>query len=238
MSMLSLVQEFCARTNITVPVAVMGNTDTQVMQIKSLLNEVGNDMAVRGSWEGLTFEADFSTVALEDQGPMTTLAPNNFRNLKNKTIWDRTSVLPVCGPRDAADWQAMKANLVQGPLYTYRIRGGHMLVNPAPPAGNEWFFEYVSYNWILGADGTSYRQYFLLDTDTVLVPESVLLMGLRWTWKKEKGLEYAEDMRTYESQLKDSFGRDGSKSNLHMDNRPTRAPTPGIFVTPMSWPLP
>ena len=135
MSMLTVIQEFCRRTNITVPAAGMGSTDSQVLQLIALLNEIGNDMALRGSWQALTFEANHTTVATEDQGAIATIASNGFRNLKNGTIWDRTTVLPVCGPRDAADWQAMKANLVQGPLYTYRIRGGRFLVNPIPPAG-------------------------------------------------------------------------------------------------------
>lgn len=238
MSMLSTVINFCSRTNLNVPTTVMGTTDKQVLQIKALLEEIGNDMARRGAWEGITFEASHTTLALEDQGAIATIASNGYRNMVNGTIWDRTSILPVCGPINSRGWQSMKANLVQGPLYTYRIRGGKLLVNPAPPAGDSWFFEYVSKNWILSADLTTYKQYFTLDTDTILLPEDVLLMGLRWTWKKEKGFDYAEDMRTYENQLKDSLGQDGSKPVLSMDSRTRRGPAPGIFVSPMSWPLP
>jgi len=231
-SLLTTVQGFCERTQLNVPTSVMGTTDTQIIQIRALLEEIGNDMARRGAWEGITFEANHSTVALEDQGAITTIASNGYRNMVNGTIWDRTSVLPVCGPINSRAWQSMKANLVQGPLYTYRIRGGHLLVNPVPPAADSWFFEYLSKNWILGADGTTYKQYFTLDTDTILLPEDVLLMGLRWTWKKEKGFDYAEDMRTYETQLKDSLGQDGSKPVLRMDNNTRREPIPGIFISP------
>lgn len=237
MSLLSLVQNFCRRTNLPVPNTVYGTTDTQIQQIMSLLEEIGNDMASRGSWQGLTFEANLTTLALEDQGAMTSIATNGFRYMVNDTIWDRTSRLPVCGPLDGKDWQAMKALVSVGPRYRFRIRGGKLLVNPAPPAADAWYFEYVSQNWILGADGTTYKQYFTLDTDTILLPETVLLMGLRWSWKKEKGFDYAEDMRTYEMQLKDSLGRDGGKTTLYMDNTNLRGPQPGIFINPMDWPL-
>lgn len=235
MTILSTVQAFCERTNLDVPTTVLGTTDTQVRQIRALLEEVGNDMASRGSWQGITFEASHTTLAQEDQGAISTIASNGFRYLKNGTIWDRTTRLPVCGPLDAQEWQALKAWVVTGPRYRYRIRGGKLLVNPSPPASESWYFEYVSQNWILGADGTTYKQYFTLDTDTILLPETVLLMGLRWTWKKEKGLDYAEDMRTYEIQLKDSLGRDGSKKTLHMDDEAWRGPVPGTFVSPGSW---
>jgi hypothetical protein len=237
MTMLTAVQYFCRRTNLPVPTTVFGTTDPQVRQIYSLLEEEGNDLACRGTWQGITFEATHTSLAAEDQGAIATIASNGFRYLKNETIWDRTTRLPVCGPLDSQEWQTLKAWAVTGPRYQYRIRGGKLLVNPSPPAGDTWAFEYVSQNWILGADGVTYKQYFTLDTDTMLLPETLLLMGLRWRWKKEKGLDYAEDFRTYEMQVKDALGRDGSKKSLFADNDPNRGPQPGIFVPVGSWNL-
>lgn len=237
MAMLQVIQYFCRRTGLPVPTTVMGTTDTQVLQVLGLLEEEGNDLAVRGSWQGITFEASHTTLALEDQGAIATIASNGFRYIKNDTLWDRTSRLPVCGPLDGQEWQAMKALVSTGPRYRFRIRGGKLLVNPAPPASDAWYFEYVSQNWILGADLTSYRQYFTLDTDTLLLPETLVLMGLRWRWKKEKGFDYAEDMRTYEMQVKDALGRDGGKTTIQMDDC-DRGPRPGIFVPSGSWSIP
>lgn len=238
MAMLQVIQAFCKRTNLPVPTTVAGSTDPQITQLQALLEEEGNDLASRGSWEGITFEANLTTLALEDQGAMTTIAPNGYRYMINDTIWDRTTILPVCGPMSPKNWQAMKALFSTGPRFRYRMRGGHLLVNPVPPASDQWYFEYVSQNWILGANGSTYKQYFTLDTDTILLPETLVLMGLRWRWKKEKGLDYAEDMRTYEFQVKDALGRDGSKTTIQMDNSPQIGPRPGIFVSPGNWPLP
>lgn len=237
MAMLQVIQYFCRRTGLPVPTTVMGTTDTQVLQVLGLLEEEGNDLAVRGSWQGITFEASHTTLALEDQGAIATIASNGFRYIKNETLWDRTSRLPVCGPLDGPEWQAMKALVSTGPRYRFRIRGGKLLVNPAPPASDAWFFEYVSQNWILSADLTTYKQYFTLDTDTLLLPETLVLMGLRWRWKKEKGFDYAEDMRTYEMQVKDALGRDGGKPSIFMDDC-DRGPRPGIFVPAGSWSIP
>ena len=235
MSLLTIVQNFCRRTKLPVPSTVMGSTDTQVLQILALLEEEGNDLAARGSWQELTFETSVTTTANESQGTMDTLCPNGFRYIKNQTIWSRTRRLPVCGPLDAQEWQMLKALFVNGPYYRFRIRGNELLVNPTPPADESWYWEYVSQNWILGADLTSYRQYFSLDTDTVILPETLVLMGLRWRWKKEKGLDYAEDMRTYEMQIKDAMGRDGGKRVLHADGGSSKGPAPGIFVPTGSW---
>lgn len=236
MSLLTVIQSFCGRTNVPVPATVYGNTDPLIIQLYRLLEEIGNDMARRGDWNGITCEATHTSLAAEDQGAMATIASNGFRDIKNETFWDRTNKLPILGPLSAKQWQTLKGMATTGPRYHFRIRGGKLLINPTPTAGYTWAFEYISKNWILGIDGTSYRQYFLLDTDTVLVPEDVLLMGLRWSWKKEKGLDYAEDFETYENQIKDSLGRDGGKSVLSMDTS-VRAAQPGIFVPDMSFNL-
>ncbi len=130
----------------------------------------------------------------------------------------------------------MKALTITGPRYQYRIRGAHLLVNPTPTAGYTWAFEYISTNWILGSDGTTYKQYATQDDDTILLPEDLVLLGLRWRWKKEKGLDYAEDFESYEMQVKMELGRDGGKRTLRMDGGEQDA-RPGFGVQSMSWPL-
>lgn len=235
MSLLTVVQQLCKRQNLPVPTTAYGTTDPQVRQMIALLEEEGNDLSSRGGWQAITFEASLTTAAQEDQGAITSIATNGFRYIKNQTIWDRTSRLPVCGPMDGIEWQAMKAVVTTGPRYYHRIRGGKLLVNPSPPASDSWYFEYASQNWILSADGNTYRQYFALDTDTMLLPETLLLMGLRWRWLREKGMDYAELFRTYEIQVKDALNRDGGKPRLFMDNQNWKGPQPGIWVPQGNW---
>ncbi len=236
MSLLTIIQYMCGRTGVPSPTAVMSLvSDDRVLQMLRILEEEGNDLAQRGNWQGLTFEATHTTLAAEDQGAIATIASNGFRHIKNGTFWDRTDKLPIMGPLNDQEWQNRKASTSTGPRYCYRVRGGKLLVDPTPAASHTWAFEYISKNWILGFDGTTYKQYFTLDTDTVLLPEDLLIMGLRWRWKKEKGLEYAEDMRTYEMQVKDALGKDGGKPVLSMNDE--RYQGPGIFVPNWSLPL-
>lgn len=233
MSLLTTIQRFCGRTGLTVPQTVYGTTDPQIRQILAILEEEGDDLSKRGDWQELTFEATHTTLATEDQGAIDTIASNGFNYIKNGTIWDRDLRLPVY-VIDGKNWQSAKAMTLTGPRYQARIRGGRMISNPVPVAGHTWAFEYVSNNWILAADGVTYKQYFTLDTDTILLPESIVLMGLRWRWKKEKGLEYAEDFRTYENQVTDALSRNGMKQVLNMGHE-NMVNSPGVVVPLGSW---
>ncbi len=235
MSLLTAIQNVCGRTNIPVPQTALGSTDSQVLQLLRLLEEEGNDLASRYPWQGLTFEFLYASLDQEDQGAMEAIASNGFRSMKNETFWDRTNMRRIWGPLDDRQWQDRKAHPTTGPSYYYRIRGGRLLMHPIPTAGYTFAGEYLSKNWILGADGTTYKQYFTLDTDTFLIPEELCIAGLRWRWKKEKGLEYAEDFRTYEMQVKDALSRDGSKETLSMDGKNYQATRPGIIIPEYSW---
>lgn len=235
MSLLTIVQGFCQRTKLPVPATVMGNTDPQVIQFRALLEEEGQELSQRGQWEGLLREATHTTLAAEDQGTIISIATNGFRSILHETMWDRNDKLPVPLINSSA-WQRLKATVGISPRYRYRLRGGKLLLTPTPPAGHTLAFEYLSKNWILGVDGTTYKELFTLDTDTLLLPEELLRLGLRWRWKKEHGLEYAEDFRTYETEVANALGRDGGKPTLYMDGSQPRV-RPGVIVPEYSWDL-
>jgi len=231
MSLLTTVQRFCRRTNITVPTTVINTTDAQIAQIYSLLEEEGIDLSGRGSWQVLTLEALHTTVATESQGFIQDIADIGFRYIKQDTLWDRTENLPVL-VIDGPDWAAEKGFASTAPRYMARIRSGEMIVTPTPVAGNAWAFEYVTWNWI----NNNQKQYFTSDSDTIDLPEPIVNAGLRWRWKKEKGFEYAEDFRTYEKLVEDALSREGLKRVLHQD-RSERQKYPRIVVNQGNWDL-
>lgn len=218
MSLLTLVQSFCKRTNISVPTAVVGSGNEQVQQILGLLEEEGEDLSQRIDWQVLTNEATLSTLAAESQGNIQTIAPG-FSRFKPETFWDRNLRLPVYVIGNA-DWQQVKAINVTGPRYQARIRGDLLISNPAPPASHTWAFEYISRYWITDSAGLNPSESFNADTDLILLPEKIVKMGLRWRWKKEKGFDYDEDFQTYEKMIAKQAGSDGLKRRVNMAESP------------------
>jgi len=236
MSLLTVVQRFAAEVNVDSSVtAVMSSTDPQIIQIKNLLQTEGRDLAGRGDWESLVNEATHTTLAQEDQGAITDIATNGFRYVKNDTFWDRDLRLPVY-IIDPTDWQQVKAIAVTGPRYQARIRGGKLLANPTPVAGNTWAFEYVTWNWLTDSAGANPKQYFTNDSDLMLLPEFLLEAGLQWRWKKQKGMEYAEDFRTYEILVANELSRNGLKRPVNL-SQSSATPEPKIYTPEGNWNL-
>ncbi len=233
MSMLSLIQRFAEEINVNTPGQVMGTTDPQTKQIKALLQKEVDDLAGRGDWQELTNEATHTTLALEDQGTIKSIASNGFRYIKNGTIWDRDLRLPVY-VIDGTDWQQVKAIAVTGPRYQARIRGGDLISNPVPAAGHTWAFEYITWNALTDSTGVTQKQYFTADSDLMLLPEPIIEAGLQWRWKKQKGFEYAEDFRSYEVMVANGLARNNMRRTLDMGMR-QYTPQPKIFVNDGNW---
>lgn len=236
MNLLGIVQEFSRRRGLPVPQIAIASQDDQVMQIVGMLHQVLEDLNSRKVWQTVTKEYTFLSNGAEDQGDLQTLIPD-FKWMMNDTFWNRTRKLPVYGPRDAQEWQALKAVPMTGPFMQYRIRGGHLLLNGNFPAGEDLVFEYAGEWMIRAVDGVTYRQYFAADTDICLVKDSILLAGLTWMWKEAKGFKYAEDFRRYESLVADQAGHDKSATVLYMDGGAGQF-EPAIMVPTGNWPLP
>lgn len=234
MNLLELCQEFTKRTGVPKPSAIVSSTDKQVMQIAALLNEVLDELVAGGLWQGCDKTATFTTLAQEDQGALTTIAPYGFKGIVKKTIYNRTLRLPFYGPMTPSEWQALKALPQTGPFYKYRIQGGRLLMNPTPPAGHSCAFEYYSNYAVLAADGSTYKRYPTADDDTFIIGDDIMLAGLRWKWKYEKGLEYAEDFRRFEELKASGYLREDTAPHLVLDGG-LEDFKPGIFVPWGNW---
>lgn len=230
---LSIVNSVLGRLGLQVVTAAMGSTDPQVQTIIALANEEGQELTSRYPWTALQSEANFTTLAAEDQGLLETIAPGCLY-IQNDTIWNRTLRRPVFGPRTPQEWQQNKAFAVNGPWSNYRIKGGHLYMYPTPVAGNTCYFEYTSRNWLTDTTGATGREEWAADSDIALLDWHLIVLGAVWRWKKLKGFEYAEDMNTYERRANDAMGRDGGKDWINLSN--TRYDIyPGVVVPAGSW---
>jgi len=235
-SLLAMLQEFSARRGLPRPAIAVASQDDQILQLVGLLNEVLEDLTTRYVGTALQKTATWASTATENQGLLETLAPSGFKWMIDETFWDRTKQLPVYGPRNPQEWELAKATPMTGPYLEYRIQEGSLLLHGVPEAGHTMAFEYAS-DWSVKPVTGAYKPFFTLDTDISTFPTAVLMAGLNWKWRLEKGLKYAEQFRTYETQVADFNGHDGSKPTISMNGEPDGY-KPGIFIPAGNWPLP
>lgn len=212
MSLLTMVQKAAKRLNLNSPTAVIGNTNKEVIQLLNIADEEGQDLAQRYRWQRLVNESTFTTVATESQGAMTTLAGASFGWICNDTVWNRTRNRKMF-PIDDTQWQQMKSSNITGPDEYFRIRGNNFIVIPTMTASQTVAFEWVSKNWCQSSGGTG-QSAWAADTDTGVLDENLMGLGLIWRFKKYKGLDYAEDFNLYEAQVANAIARDGAKKRL------------------------
>jgi len=199
----------------------------------ALAIEEGVELAARYEWQALLAEATFTTLAAESQGALATIAPG-CKYIVNDTIWNRDLRRPVFGPLSAQRYQQLKAMVMAGPWYQFKIIRGNINFIPNPAAGQDCYFNYISKNWVLAADNTTTKAAFTADDDTSLLDEDLMVLGLIWRWKAAKGFNYAEDFQKYERMVMDAMGRDGSKDTLNMGD--VRYDIyPGVLVPAGSW---
>lgn len=208
MTCLTLVQTAFKRMGLSAPTAVASSTDPQVMQMLALANEEGQTLAEATNWQALRAQATFTTVAAEQQGLMSVIAPN-CKFIVNDTIWNRSLRMPVFGPLSPQSWQQQVAIAVQGPWNMFRIFGDALNFIPNPTAGETCAFEYVTTNWVSGG-GTEFTQ----DAEFSLIDEQVMVMGLIWRFRQAKGLDYSADLQKYQRRVADLIARETPKPIL------------------------
>lgn len=214
MTALSIIQDATGRMSLQQPSAIFSSTDSQVIQLRTLLNESGKKLNRMFDWQVLTKETSFTTVAAETQ---TGAVPEDFDHYINESMFNRTSNRKVYGPMTPSEWQKYKSGFS---AYTFnpffRLRGGNIIITPTPTAGESVYYEYISKYWCESEGGTE-KSAMTADTDVALIDEELLTKDLIWRFLKAKGLDYSEAFIDFQVEATNLFGKEPAKI-INMSN--------------------
>lgn len=127
--------------------------------------------------------------------------PSDFARIVNKTQYNKSNRWSVIGPKDAQEWQWLKASYVTtGPRMRFRMVGDKFTLWPMPASNLVMGFEYVSKNWAVAAAGTG-KAKFTVDTDTALFPDALLILGTKLKWFEIKGFDTTTLFADYQREL-------------------------------------
>jgi hypothetical protein len=97
-------------------------------------------------------------------------------------------------------------------------------IEVAPVPAGVVTLEYVSSYWVRSTDATL-RPGFLDDSDVSLIPEDIIVLGMKWRWRRMKGRPFDDELTEYEAAF-DYRARTDRSIRLPQVTQPTVA-TPG-----------
>jgi hypothetical protein len=198
LSLLTCIQNACDRIGLVRPTAVVSSTDQQVLRLLGYAQQEGKELARKYDWQVLTKEATFNGTATAVQTSAgVSVMPDDFDRFKNGTFFNRTNKREVYGPLTPEEWQYTQSVATSVFVEAFRLRGSQLLLTPALDSDDAYAFEYVGSKWVTQAQGTATAAW-AADTDTALLNEELITLGIIWRFKAAQGFDYAEEFRTYE----------------------------------------
>lgn len=214
MSILSVLQTAMPICGLPIPYQSISSTDPTINKFVALAQDIGDELRERFYWRNLniagTLTGDGATTLFALPSDWATLSPGQ------RFYSSVYPLLSLPGPVSNESMASLKVLPSYPTRPVWRIIGGTLEFFPALKLGEIITFNYYSMNWVSNAVGLIRQPGFLLDSDFSMIDEIVLRRGLIYRWKQSKGLDYAEDFRSYQMSLDRAAGREDSERIISM----------------------
>lgn len=183
------------------------------IQMKSLLQDAGDELVKLFDWEVLQKEESFTT-----NGATSYDFPTDFDRMIPGTHWNQATNLPVAGGLSPQDWQYVQsAGVVGTTIYaSFRKKEGALFIWPVE-SGMDIVYEYVSKNWVQKAD-SSYTDEFSDGTDVVLYDSALIRNYLRAKFYEAKGFDTIAPEKVASMFFNSAMSSDVSAPILNLGN--------------------
>lgn len=185
-----IINQAAAELGFTPVGDVLSQGNPVFLQLRYLLNAVGQEFVSMFDWEQLQKEHSITTNVL-DVGEYT--LPTDFDHMLDQTGWDRTNLRPLPGSLSPQTWQYLKSSSVlAGSVFvTFRLKNSKfsILPNNPVPGGLNLRFEYIRNTWCLNVNGTTYQTDVATKDDTVLYPPALTVKFLKVKYLEAKGFD-------------------------------------------------
>ena len=210
MTVLTAIQKVSTVIGLEKPLSVFGSTVRELVELQDIANEVAESISKAYDWQILKTIATITGDGATIDFPLPT---DYARQIQKTTLWVLSRPFsPLQHVTDTDLWLGIVMSNLVTAIGQWTIYGNQVHIMPALAAADTAKYYYITNAMVMPAAGPN-KQYFTLDTDTFLLDERVLRLGIIWQWKSNKGLPYAEDLATYEIALQEAVARDkGSKA--------------------------
>ena len=198
MTLLSICQDAAQEIGFDKPTYIFGNTSLEVIKLLRYAQKVGKRCMKVVKWQQLTKENTFSALAQETQ---TGILPSDFDRFIPDTMYNRTNKTEIKQVKPI-EWQQYKAIDYNDTLKRkFLYIGNAIMVTPNLEAGDIIAFNYINKNFVLSSLAAE-QDSFAADTDTSVIDEELIKLGVIYEYLQGDGLPYQVAMGTYEARLR------------------------------------
>tara|TARA_A100000172_G_scaffold36277_2_gene22004 strand:- start:1213 stop:1923 length:711 start_codon:yes stop_codon:yes gene_type:complete len=218
MTILSMCQNVADFTGFERPTSVISNTDPIARQLLALAQREGKQLMRVSDWAILKKEHTFST----SNGTAAYALPSDFDRLVLETSYNRSDNDILTGPITSSEYQLVNHGMATtGTTEKFRLKAASNALkfelDPTPSSTQTIGFEYVSTQFCQSSGGSG-QAAWAADTDTGILDETTMEMGITWRFKAAHGLEYGEDYKQYQLEVRQAVARNGSSPVLQLDD--------------------
>lgn len=202
------VQELISRVmgsyGLPVPTNAFSSSDGNVIQMLTLLNDVGQELIGEHEWNFLSSEQDITT-----DGTTTEFSlPPNFDRYISDSAWNYSTRLPMIGSINEQAWQMLKARNLGGMTIAmlFRVVDDQLQLYEPSTSGQTLKLPYVTRSWV--QVGSEYADNVSQNSDVIRYPAELIRAALELRWMEKKGFDTAKAKKRYDDALQAAKTKD------------------------------
>ena len=226
MTLLTALNDVQRMCSLPVTSAIVADGQETQNLLFALAKREAADLSRRHDWPALLRDNVFTATlaSLQASGK-----PSNFDRMCPDTFWNRTTDRKISGPLTDKEWSAAYGFPITSSIQQYsRLRYNGLHIFPVPTVADTLAYEYVANTPVLDTNGSTYKTTWAADTDTFVLEEELLVLGVTWRFLKQKGLDYAEAMKDYELRVEGAIGAGRGQRTIYLATQDA-----GIMTVPI-----
>lgn len=228
-SLKALCDKVLGASGFLIPASYFSSISQDDVQMAYLANECTDD--IREKMPQIIRKTFTQVLTSETSYPL----PSDFLGYVPDTGYTDGRIDPILLPVSAQQWNEWQASNNPGGIQVRaRFLAGELQIIE-PQASSTIRLEYYSNSPWTDSTGTTPKEQATDDTDLCLLDRRVIELGIKWRWKKEKGLQdWQVDQSAFVAQLNAWRGRDQGARTLYSADPmyPSPQPYTNLWVSP------
>ena len=239
MSLLTIAQAIADEVGVKSIQSVVNNTGKNERQIRRLIEAGGRALCQKTNsngdgWSVLTRIYEFTTEGTSIEQVTEYDLPSDFKKFVAETAWQKDKYWKMRGSVGGRAWERIRNRQASQSYNVFRIfrtqetgeaaiqsvsvnsapnqlRKFH--IEPAPGAGIDIVYEYVSQAWWISEDGSTLKNQATADTDESLFGDEIHIRDGVWRFKQANSRQYAADLAIFEDYRDTELVQDMAQEN-------------------------